>query len=121
MQPHWNGSCGASLMAGGAALAVMPGGIGLPSPATSVSPRSTPITFCIRSSRSSAPLRYYCAPTAELGPDVLQAFDDITDQPERVSAMTCERCGNPGVLHGCGGQVKTLCAGCAEVLRSTPV
>lgn len=66
-------------------------------------------------------LRYYCVPSAELGPDVLEAFDDITDEAECVSAMTCERCGNPGALHRRGGQVKTLCAGCAEILESVPV
>lgn len=66
-------------------------------------------------------LRYYCAPSVELGSDVLEVFDDITDEAERVSAMTCECCGNPGVLHRRGGQVKTLCAGCAEVLGSVPV
>jgi hypothetical protein len=44
-------------------------------------------------------LRYYCAPSAEEpSAAVLDAFRAITGEAERASAITCERCGEPGVL-----------------------
>ncbi|WP_102146082.1 hypothetical protein [Mycobacterium hubeiense] len=67
-------------------------------------------------------LRYYCAPSAEEpGPSVLDAFRAIIGDAERASAITCERCGEPGVLHEIRYLVKTLCAACADSLGYMPV
>lgn len=44
-------------------------------------------------------LRYYCAPIDDLNTEVLEAFRDVIDQAARMPAVTCERCGKPGVLH----------------------
>jgi hypothetical protein len=67
-------------------------------------------------------LRYYCAPSAEEpSPAVLDAFGAIIGEAERASAITCERCGEPGVLHETRCLVKTLCASCANRLGYTPV
>jgi hypothetical protein len=66
-------------------------------------------------------LRYYCAPSGEEpGSAVLDAFGAIIDEAERASAVTCERCGEPGVLHETRYLVKTLCASCADSLGYTP-
>ncbi|ORB62780.1 hypothetical protein [Mycolicibacterium tusciae] len=67
-------------------------------------------------------LRYYCAPSAEEpSPAVLDAFRAIIGEAERASAITCERCGEPGVLHETRYLVKTVCASCAHSLGYTPV
>ena len=67
-------------------------------------------------------LRYYCAPSGdEPSAAVSDAFRAITDEAERTSAITCERCGKQGVLHETRYLVKTLCASCASALGYTPV
>jgi hypothetical protein len=67
-------------------------------------------------------LRYYCAPSGqEPGPAALDAFGAIIGEAERASAITCERCGEPGVLHETRYLVKTLCTSCANNLGYTPV
>lgn len=66
-------------------------------------------------------LRYYCAPSGEPSPAVFDAFKAITGEAERASAITCERCSEPGVLHETRYLVKTLCASCADSLGYTPV
>lgn len=67
-------------------------------------------------------LRYYCAPSAdEPGPAVLEVFGAIIGEAERASAITCERCSEPGVLHETRYLVKTLGASCANSLGYTPV
>lgn len=63
-------------------------------------------------------LRYYCAPS-DSGADLHDAFDDITTDAERASAVTCERCGQPGSLHR-SYLVKTLCPSCAKTLGYLP-
>ncbi len=66
-------------------------------------------------------LRYYCAPSGEPSPAVCDAFREITAEAERASAITCERCSEPGVLHETRYLVKTLCASCAGSLGYTTV
>jgi hypothetical protein len=67
-------------------------------------------------------LRYYCASSNDdLGSELLDAFDVITDDAERASAITCERCGEPGVLHRTRYWAKTLCNSCADGLGYAPV
>lgn len=67
-------------------------------------------------------LRYYCAPSGDdPGPELLDALDAITDDAERVSAMTCERCGEAGVLQRTRYWAKTLCNSCADGLGYAPV
>lgn len=66
-------------------------------------------------------LRYYCAPRGESTTEVFGAFDAITAEAERVSAITCERCGELGVLHEIHCLVKTLCDCCADTLGYMPV
>lgn len=44
-------------------------------------------------------LRYYCAPSGKPGPAVLDGFRAIIGEAERASAITCQRCSEPGVLH----------------------
>lgn len=62
-------------------------------------------------------LRYYCAPSSDdASPEILDALDAITDDAERTSAITCERCGEPGVLQRTRHWVKTLCTSCAGTL-----
>ena len=62
-------------------------------------------------------LRYYCATSAEdPAPEMLDAFDAITDDAERASALTCERCGETGVLQRTRDWVKTLCSACGDIL-----
>ena len=66
-------------------------------------------------------LRYYCAPTGdEPSPAVCDAFRAIIGEAERASAVSCERCGEPGVLHETRYLVKTLCASCAGSRGYTP-
>lgn len=67
-------------------------------------------------------LRYYCALSVEdPNPELLDAVDAITDDAERISAITCERCGQPAVLQRTRHWAKTLCTGCAENLDYRPV
>jgi hypothetical protein len=67
-------------------------------------------------------LRYYCTPTGENpDPELLDAFDAITDDAERASAITCERCGEPGILQRTLYWAKTLCHSCAKPLGYAPV
>jgi len=67
-------------------------------------------------------LRYYCVPSGDApSPAVFDAFRAITGEAERASAITCERCGEPGVLHETRYLVKTLCAACADSLGYPPV
>ena len=66
-------------------------------------------------------LRYYCAPSGEdPSPELFDALDAITDDAERASAITCERCGEPGVLQRTRYWAKTLCHACAEPLGHAP-
>lgn len=68
-----------------------------------------------------ATLRYYCAPSSDdPSPDVIEAFDAITDDAERASAITCECCGQPGVLQRTRYRTKTLCVSCAATLGYAP-
>lgn len=68
-----------------------------------------------------ATLRYYCQPSSAIpSPVLLDVFDAITDEAERISAITCELCGEPGALHQTQHQVKTLCAPCADTLGYSP-
>ena len=66
-------------------------------------------------------LRYYCAPSND-DPDseLLDAFDAITDDAERASAVTCERCGEPGVPQRTRYWAKTLCSVCGDILGYRP-
>ncbi|MES3636389.1 hypothetical protein Q9Q75_12785 [Mycobacterium intracellulare] len=66
-------------------------------------------------------LRYYCAPRDDPSTALREAFRDIIDEAERMSAITCERCGEPGMLHRRSYWRKTLCASCAETLHYTPI
>lgn len=52
-------------------------------------------------------LRYYCAPSVDPSPAVWETFHDITSEAEHASAVTCECCGEPGVLHQGNYLVKT--------------
>jgi hypothetical protein len=63
-------------------------------------------------------LRYYFqASSDDPDPDLLDAMDAITDDAEHASVITCERCGQPGILHQSPrDRVKTLCPSCAEQL-----
>lgn len=66
-------------------------------------------------------LRYYCAPSSEHpSPELLDALDAITEDAERVSASTCERCGEPGILRRTRYWAKTLCTLCGDDLGYTP-
>ena len=65
-------------------------------------------------------LRYYGAPSGDLSTELRDAFCDIIGEAERISAITCERCGEPGLLHETNHLVKTLCASCAETLGYMP-
>lgn len=66
-------------------------------------------------------LHYYCTPSGETNPAQWETFDDITGEAERASAIICERCGEPGVLHRRILWFKTLCASCAETLHYAPM
>lgn len=67
-------------------------------------------------------LRYYYWPSSEdVSPELLDAMDTITDDAERASAVTCERCGEAGVLQRTRYWAKTLCHACAEPLGYSPV
>lgn len=63
-------------------------------------------------------LCYYCWLSIEdADSELFDAMYAITDDAERASAITCERCGAPGILHqNRRVRVKTLCASCAEQL-----
>ncbi|SKU22766.1 hypothetical protein [Mycobacteroides abscessus] len=61
-------------------------------------------------------LNYYCTSDAELTPEQWEAFDAITDQAARVSAVTCELCGDPGEMCERREWFKTLCVPCGEPL-----
>lgn len=65
-------------------------------------------------------LHYYCEPSAERRTELWERFTAITDAAERQSTITCERCGQPGVLHRLPHWVKTLCAVCAADLGYVP-
>ncbi|MBJ7337150.1 hypothetical protein [Mycolicibacterium sp.] len=67
-------------------------------------------------------LRYYYWPSSEdASPELLDAMDAITDDAQRASAITCERCGEPGVLQRTRYWAKTLCGSCADGLGYLPV
>lgn len=66
-------------------------------------------------------LRYYCAPSDDSSTELRNTFSEIIGEAERKSAITCERCGEPGVLHRRSHWRKTLCAACAETLHYTPL
>lgn len=61
-------------------------------------------------------LRYYCTPSGEPVTSVWDAFNDITSDAERASAISCELCGEPGLLHKTNHLVKTLCTVCADTI-----
>lgn len=66
-------------------------------------------------------LRYYCWPSGdEPSGSTLDAFESITEEAERVSAVTCERCGSAesSLCHQANGlHVRTLCSSCADDLN----
>lgn len=68
-------------------------------------------------------LRYYCWPSGdEPSPSTLDAFESITEEAERVSAVTCERCGaaRSSMCHQANGlHAKTLCIACSKALNYT--
>ncbi|WP_052742719.1 hypothetical protein [Mycobacterium nebraskense] len=66
-------------------------------------------------------LRYYCAPSDDPSAALQEAFREIIDEAQRMSAIICERCGEPGILHRRCHWRKTLCASCAETLHYTPI
>jgi hypothetical protein len=66
-------------------------------------------------------LRYHCVPSGESSRAPWDRFKDITREAEQASARTCERCGEPGVLHRRNHWLKTLCTSCAETLRYAPI
>jgi ribosomal protein L37E len=61
-------------------------------------------------------LRYYCTTR----PGHWEAFKNLIGDAERTSAITCERCGEPGALHHSPHRIKTLCATCADTLGYLP-
>lgn len=66
-------------------------------------------------------LRYYCAPSGDPSTQLRETFHHIIGDAERMSAITCERCGEPGILHRRNHLRKTLCAACADTLHYTPM
>lgn len=66
-------------------------------------------------------LRYYCAPSGDPSTELWDTFHGIVGEAERMSAITCERCGEPGLLHETNHLVKTLRASRAETLGYTPI
>jgi len=66
-------------------------------------------------------LRYYCVPSEERVSELSDAFEAIIDDAERRSALTCERCGQPGSLHERQSWMKTLCTTCAAAPGFTTV
>ncbi|GFG53366.1 hypothetical protein CQY20_12520 [Mycolicibacterium agri] len=67
-------------------------------------------------------LRYYCwLSNDDASSELFDAMYAITDDAERASAIICERCGQPGILHQSRRvRVKTLCTTCADHLGYTP-
>lgn len=66
-------------------------------------------------------LRYYCtASSDDASPELLDALDAVTEEAERNSAITCERCGEPGILRRTRYWAKTLCAPCGDGLGYSP-
>lgn len=66
-------------------------------------------------------LRYYCAASSDNpSPERLDALDAIVEDAQRVSAITCERCGESGLLRRTRYWAKTLCAPCGDGLGYTP-
>jgi hypothetical protein len=63
-------------------------------------------------------LRYYIWPSSDNAScELLDAMDSITENAEHTSAVICERCGEPGILHHARrAWVKTLCPSCADTL-----
>lgn len=63
-------------------------------------------------------LCYYCwLSDDDASSEPFDAMFAITDDAERASAIICERCGQPGILHQSRRvRVKTLCTSCAEQL-----
>ncbi|MDD4868172.1 MAG: hypothetical protein PHQ28_13935 [Mycobacterium sp.] len=61
-------------------------------------------------------LRYYCEPSTELRTKLRDGFKGAISDAQRASAITCERCGKPGVLHTRNHWRKTLCPTCAATL-----
>lgn len=61
-------------------------------------------------------LCYYCEPCCGLYAELWEKFDAIVAEAARASAITCERCGGPGVLHKRNCWLKTLCPSCAKAL-----
>lgn len=67
-------------------------------------------------------LRYYYWPSSEdASPELLDVMDAIIDDAQRASAITCERCGEAGMLQRTRYWAKTLCHACAEPLGYAPV
>lgn len=65
-------------------------------------------------------LRYYCAAGGDdPAPALVDALEAIVEDAERVSAVTCERCGKPGALRRTRYWAKTLCASCGDGLGYT--
>lgn len=66
-------------------------------------------------------LRYYCAAGSDdPNPALVDALDAIVEDAERASAITCERCGEPGILRRTRYWAKTLCTPCGDGLGYTP-
>jgi hypothetical protein len=62
-------------------------------------------------------LRFYCSPCGDQpDPRRQEFFDSVVADAQRASTVTCERCGQPGVLRHNGNLVKTLCTPCADTL-----
>jgi hypothetical protein len=59
-------------------------------------------------------LRYYAEPSGEPTPARWESFAGPIREAERESAVTCELCGAPGVLHKSAHRLKTLCIACAD-------
>jgi len=58
-------------------------------------------------------LRYYCVPSLDdPAPEIMDAFDAITEDAERKSALICERCGEPDAFSQNSFQGKTPCGRC---------
>jgi hypothetical protein len=67
-------------------------------------------------------LRYYCTPGSEdASAELLDSLDAITEDAQRASAITCERCGEPGILQRTRYWAKTLCGVCGDRLGYEPV
>lgn len=66
-------------------------------------------------------LRYYCASSGDHSTELRETFHHVIEEAERMSAITCERCGERGALHRRNHFHKTLCASCAETLHYLPM